>query len=156
MSTALPAPPNPWGEDVWIEMTQPAIWRVGPWGRCIVEAGDDAWPGGKLGAPYCIELFPPEIVTELAPPFASPFMPPFIPPFIPYGGGGGGGSPGGGSHGGGGSVVVFPPGGGGGGSDGTPLAPVALPGAGLLLLAAIVMALAFSVGRGGATLPARG
>ena len=55
MTSQFPQPPNPWDTDVWLEMTRSTLWLVGPWGRCILEAGDDAWPGGKLGGRYCDE-----------------------------------------------------------------------------------------------------
>lgn len=70
MTSQFPQPPNPWDADLWLEMTRPTLWLVGPWGRCILEAGDDAWPEGKLGGTYCDEQTN-EVFAAIAPPLSA-------------------------------------------------------------------------------------
>lgn len=74
MSTQFPQPPNPWDTDVWLEMTRSTLWLVGPWGRCILEAGDDAWPDGKLGGRDCGAQIE-EVFAAIAPPSTHPATP---------------------------------------------------------------------------------
>lgn len=74
MTTQFPQPANPWDTDVWLEMTRSTLWLVGPWGRCILEAGDDAWPNGKLGGVYCDEQADEVLAAIAPPPSAGPVV----------------------------------------------------------------------------------